>query len=123
VGGDGISARPVGPTARLVVNLDTETEDGLVESNPVGIDWTTTPRNAPTRHGTACSTSFGKGSTITLRPLVSLSLRPQVVHWIGCTHLRTFPDPRIQPWCVVTLAEDTEVTASFRLTQPTPATQ
>jgi hypothetical protein len=122
MGGDGMSARPVGPTARLTVNLDAETDDGLVESSPVGIDCgTITPWNAQTRHGTACAASFGKGSTVTLRPLVSLNLSPQVVHWSGCTDVRPFPDPRVQPWCVVTLAEDTEVTASFRLSPPTPA--
>jgi hypothetical protein len=111
VGGDGMSAEPAGPAARLTVTVDLETGDGLVHSYPRGIDCgTITPWNAPTRDGTACTASFGKGSTVYLRPLTSVGASPQVVQWTGCTRF----DLRDQPYCVVELAEDSEVTATFR---------
>lgn len=112
VGGDGMSAQPVGPAARLVVTVTSDMAVGLVRSVPLGIDCgTNTPWNSPPHRGTACIASFGKGSTVTLRPLADLS--PWEVRWTGCSTLYT-PGPPAQPWCVVTLEEDTRVTASFR---------
>ena len=118
VGGDGMSSRPVGAAGRLTVKVDAETDDGLVESGPAGIDCgTITPWNATPRRGTACAASFGMGSMVTLRPLTSVGLTPQIVHRTGCSTLYT-PDPRGQPWFIVELAENTEVTATFRLVAP-----
>jgi hypothetical protein len=118
IGGDGMSSRPAGAAARLTVNVDAETDDGLVQSSPVGIDCgTITPWNAAPRRGTACSASFGSGSTITLRALTSVGLSLQIMNWTGCSRLYA-PDPRGQPWCVVELAEDTNVTATFRVVAP-----
>src|SRR5262245_11451335 len=74
IGGDGMSSRPAGPAVRLRVTVESETGDGLLRSNPAGIDCgTITPWGQATRRGTACTSLFGKGSTIDLSALKSVA--------------------------------------------------
>ena len=108
-GSDGLSSEPVGPTARLSVSVDSETGDGLVNSSPLGIDCgTLTPWNGQMRHGTACSATYPKGSTVILVARGSANATRQVVRWTGCSRLEGL-------WCVITVAEDVHATATLNL--------
>lgn len=112
VGGDGMSAQPVGPAARLAVIVVAESGDGIVKSNPAGIDCgAITLWNGLLHRGTACAALLGKGSTVELGAFVSVGSQ-QNVHWTGCPEVY-LPNPAGQPWCKVTLGEDTHVTATF----------
>jgi WD40 repeat protein len=114
IGGDGMSSRPAGPAVRLRVTVRSETGDGLVRSNAAGIDCgTITPWMQPTHHGAACSSLFGKGSTVDLSGLTSVGAPPQSVQWTGCPRVITPPDPSAPSRCELTLTENAEVTASF----------
>lgn len=114
VGGDGLRAEPAGPAARLAVALESAAGEGLVRSNPVGIDcgMVTRPNAVPYR-GTVCAAPFWMGSTLTLRAFVIERPYDLDVHWTGCSRVYA-PNPGAAPWCEVALAGDALVTATLR---------
>jgi hypothetical protein len=113
VGGDRFRSMPAGPTARLTAVVDAVAGEGLVRSSPLGIDCGLLMRpNAAPYVGTSCSAPLWLGSTVVLRALVTV--RPQTVQWTGCDRVHPLY-AGIPPVCEVTLAGDTQVTATIRV--------
>ncbi len=116
LGGDHFSAVPAGPAARFTAVVDAVAGEGLVRSSPLGIDCGLLMRpNAAQYVGTSCAAPFWLGSTVVLRALVTI--RPQTVQWVGCDRVHSLY-AGIPPVCEVTLAGDTQVTATIRVGDP-----